>query len=144
MKRVFLFLFLLSLIAPSFAQTKREWVEYGDAAYKNEDYNTALNFYLKVLDKSTSTDLIRPYAVKPYSPQPKKAKDTSSVKKVVVDPREAYVTHQVAECYRLIRDYKNAEVWYKKSKENNSDQYPYEALWYGEALMKNQIFNLMK
>ncbi len=140
MKRVVVFLFLLSLIAPSFAQTKREWVEYGDAAYKNEDYNTALNFYLKVLDKSTSTDLIRPYAVKPYSPQPKKAKDTSSVKKVVVDPREAYVTHQVAECYRLIRDYKNAEVWYKKSKENNSDQYPYEALWYGEALMKNQKY----
>lgn len=142
MKRVVVVLFLLSLTLSSFAQTKREWLEYGDAAYKNGDYNTALNFYLKVIDKSTADDFSRPYEVRPYTPPPKKskdAKDTAKAKKVV-DPREVYVVHQVAECYRQIRDYKNAEVWFKRSKENNSDQYPYESLWYGEALMKNQKY----
>ncbi len=127
----------------SFGQTKREYLEYADAAFKNGDYITAINFYLKVIDKGTTADYTRPYEVKPYSAPPKKnkdAKDTSKVKKSPVDPREIYVTHQVAESYRLNRDYKNAEEWFKKSMDNNPEEYPYEKFWYGDALMKNQKY----
>jgi len=140
-KKVLTIVFLFALFNSSFAQTKREWLEYGDVAFKNGDYKTAINFYLKVLDKETNNDLVRPYATVPYTPVKKAKADTTKAKKTVnTDPREVYVTHQVAESYRLNRDYVNAEVWYKKSKDNNSEEYPYEGLWYGEALMKNQKY----
>ncbi|MBL7883026.1 MAG: OmpA family protein [Bacteroidia bacterium] len=138
-KKVLTIVFLFALFNSSFAQTKREWLDYGDVAFKNGDYKTAINFYLKVLDKETNNDLVRPYATAPYTPT-KKAKADTTKKTVNTDPREVYVTHQVAESYRLNRDYVNAEVWYKKSKDNNSEEYPYEGLWYGEALMKNQKY----
>lgn len=143
MKRVVVILFLFAIGFNSFSQTKREFLEYADAAFKNGDYITAINFYLKVIDKSTAADFTRPYEVKPYMAPAKKnqdTKDTSKVKKTPVDPREIYVTHQVAESYRLNRDYKNAEIWFKKSVDFESEEYPFEKYWYGDALMKNEKY----
>lgn len=144
MKRIVVLFFLSTFIVGSFAQTKREYLEYGDAAFKNGDYNTAINLYLKVIDKGTTADYTRPYEVKPYSPPAKKnkdaVKDTTKAVKPPVDAREIYVTHQVAESYRLNRDYNNAELWYKKSMDYKSEEYPYEKFWYADALMKNKKY----
>ncbi|MGZ4158703.1 MAG: OmpA family protein, partial [Bacteroidia bacterium] len=146
MKRIIALFFLLFISIASFAQSKREWTEYGDAAYKNGDYKTAVTFYLKVIDKGTSIDYTRPYEIKPYTPPPKKnkdsvkttVKDTSTIK--TSDPAEQYVIHQIADCYRLNHDYTNAEIWFKKSLDNKPEAFPYEAFWYGDALMKNQRY----
>ncbi|MDQ3048754.1 MAG: OmpA family protein [Bacteroidota bacterium] len=146
MKRIAALLFLFGLTSAVFAQSKREWLEYADAAFKNEDYKTAVTFYLKVIDRGTSNDITRPYEVRPYMPPPKKNKDSLSSandttkKESTSDPVEQYVVHQVAESYRLNRDYENAETWYKRSVDNNSEQFPYERYRYGEALMKNQRY----
>jgi OmpA-OmpF porin, OOP family len=144
-KHITVLLFLFFITASSFAQSRREWIEYADAAFKNEDYKTALSFYLKAIDKGTSVDLTRPYEVKPYSPPPKKNKDSVAVKdstvvKLTSDPQEQYVIHQIADCYRLNHDYANAEIWFKTSVENKPDAYPYERYYYGDALMKNQRY----
>lgn len=147
MKRSAAVLFLLTLSILSFSQTKREWMAYGDIAFKHEDYNSAINYYLKVLDKSTSIDLVYPYTPKPYIRPAKVNKDSLALAKKdtlhpisPVSPMEQYVTHQIADAYRLNRDYQNAEVWFKKSVDNKPVNYPYERFWYGDALMKNRKY----
>ncbi|MCE9540270.1 MAG: hypothetical protein K8R85_13790, partial [Bacteroidetes bacterium] len=71
MKRIAALLILFAFSTAAFAQTKREWLKYADAAFKNGDYTNAANFYIKVIDKSTPFDITHPYAVKPYVPQKK-------------------------------------------------------------------------
>lgn len=143
MKNIFALLFLFVTVT-SFAQSKREWLEYADAAYKNGDYKTAVNFYLRVVDKGTANDYTRPYEVRPYTPPPKKSKDSTAVKDttktITADPTEQYAIHQIADCYRLNHDYPNAEIWFKKSVDNKPAAYPFEKYWYGDALMKNQRY----
>jgi outer membrane protein OmpA-like peptidoglycan-associated protein len=144
-KNIFALLFLFVTVT-AFAQTKREWREYADIAYKNGDYKSALTFYLKIIDKGTSVDLTFPYTSKPYVAPPKKNKDSAKVVKdsvkteVTNDPLEQYTIHQIADCYRLNHDYANAEIWFKKSVDNKPVDYPYERFWYGDALMKNQRY----
>lgn len=170
MKRISVLILFFAFSVIAFAQSKREWLEYGDAAFKNEDYHTAASFYLKVLDKKTSssTDVTYPYETKTYTPPPKRNKDsikkaavvkdtlkittandslkkaTATAKDTVIagtsDLKAQYVTHQIAECYRLNRDYANAVIWYKNSMDNHPAQYPYEGYWYGDALMKTKRY----
>lgn len=146
MKRVAAFFLLIFFTTAAFAQSKREWIGFGDAAFKNEDYKSAVTYYLKAIDRSTSVDLTRPYEARPYTPIPKKNKDSlavakkDSTKNATANPTDQYVTHQIAESFRLNRDYKNAEIWFKKSVDNTPPDYPYERYWYGDALMKNQYY----
>ncbi|MBL0330928.1 MAG: OmpA family protein [Bacteroidetes bacterium] len=143
-KNIIALLFLFVTVS-TFAQSKREWLEYADAAYKNGDYKTAVTFYLKVVDKGTAVDYTRPYEAKPYTPPKKIKKDSASVPKdttviTTSDPTEQYAIHQIADSYRLNHDYANAEIWFKKSVDNKPTDYPYERFWYGDALMKNQRY----
>src|ERR1043165_8468337 len=141
-KNILTLLFLFVIIS-AFAQSKREWMEYGDAAYKNEDYKTALSFYLKVIDKGTAVDITRPYEAKPYVKQRKVPKDSAakdSTLNITSDPMEQKAVHMIADCYRLNHDYKNAEIWFKRSVDKKSPDYPFEKYWYGDALMKNQRY----
>jgi len=143
-KNIIALLFLFVTVS-TFAQSKREWLEYADAAYKNGDYKTAVTFYLKVVDKGTAVDYTRPYEAKPYTPPKKIKKDSASVPKdttviTTSDPTEQYAIHQIADSYRLNHDYSNAEIWFKKSVDNKPTDYPYERFWYGDALMKNQRY----
>ncbi|MCB0430642.1 MAG: OmpA family protein [Flavobacteriales bacterium] len=50
------------------AQSKREWLYYGDEAYKKGDYASAAKFYLKVLDEGTLDEesTVYPYEVVAY------------------------------------------------------------------------------
>lgn len=168
MKRIAALLILFAFSTAAFAQTKREWLKYADAAFKNGDYTNAVNFYIKVIDKSTPFDITHPYAVKPYVPKKKqdtasagfkifnitiaiaqpqnKTKDSllvekDSVKTVeVASTNDQYVVHQIAESYRLNHDYQNAETWYQLSVKNSSKEYPFESYYYGDALMKNKKY----
>lgn len=150
MRRISLLFILFAFSVTAFAQSKREWLEYGDAAFKKEDYRSAAVFYLKVIDKkaSASTDVTYPYETKTYISPPKKNKDSikTAAKKDTVtaagasDIKTQYVTHQLAESYRLNKDYANAVIWYKRSMDNNPIQYPYEGYWYGDALMKSEKY----
>ncbi len=142
-KNIFALLFLFVTVS-TFAQSKREWLEYADIAYKNGDYKTAVTFYLKVVDKGTAVDYTRPYEARPYTPPAKKNKDSTAVadssKQITTDPTEQYAVHQIADSYRLNHDYANAEIWFKKSVDNKPADYPYEKFWLGDALMKNQRY----
>lgn len=144
----------------TFGQSQREWLEYGDAAFKNEDYASAAYFYLKILDKSSAADkdLAYPYEPKAYYKKEKVSKDTSAAARAKADSikkaestasaldikspeaRRQYVVHQIAESYRLAHDYENAETWYAQSVLNNSPQFPDERYWYSLVLMNNMKY----
>ena len=168
MKRIAALLILFTFSIAAFAQTKKEWLRHGDAAFKNGDYKNAVNYYIRVIDKNTPSDITHPYEVKPFVPPVKqdsaskgiklfnitiainqtqnKTKEDlviekDSIKTVeIVNTKEQYVLHQIAECYRLNHDYQNAEIWYQQSVKLNSTDYPFESYLYGDALMKNKKY----
>jgi OOP family OmpA-OmpF porin len=166
MKHIAALLILLVFCTTSFAQTKREWLKYADAAFQNGDYKNAVIYYSKAIDKTTPSDITHPYEAKRYvsdkkcdnaSCCKKKSAANDSVAAAVAAPipdsskivvaenpevlREQYIVHQIAESYRLNRDYLQAEHWYKQSvKGNPKQQYPYENYWLGDAYMKNKNY----
>lgn len=52
-------------------------------------------------------------------------------------PDDNHVISQLAEIYFLSRDYKNAEIWYKKLHEANNIQYPLSTYKYAQVLKMN-------
>jgi OOP family OmpA-OmpF porin len=148
MKHVVL-LFLFSFVSgSSIAQEKNEWIELGDAAFKNEDYQNAIIYYLKVITKEVTTEIYRPYEFVPYTKNAQKKEEAAPEKNSKPQkpaPKlnqpagmQQYVTHQLADSYRLNHDYKNAEIWFKKSISGKPPlPYPNDHFWYGDALVKN-------
>ncbi len=141
-----LFLLFFADVSQIRAQEKNEWMERGDDAFKKEDYQNAITYYLKVLNKEITTDISRPYELKPYVPPIKSAeepKKNGKNKKPVLKLNQPaqfqqYISHQLAESYRLNHDYKNAELWYKKVIDSKPPvQFPFDRFWYGDALVKN-------
>lgn len=143
-------------------QSRKELLRYADDAFKKEEYASAVNFYLQLLNQSTSDEeRTFPYEVRSVSIPKKEKKDTArsvvptdsikdslnlvkkdTVKKdlpknMVVDIRDQYVVHQLAESYRRGHDYLNAELWYKKSAMSRPKAYPDEPYWYALCLMSN-------
>lgn len=132
----------------SFAQEKNEWIELGDEAFKNEDYQNAIVYYLRVITKEVPKDIYRPYEFIPYTKNPQKKEEVAPDKNSKPQKpapklnqpagQQQYVTHQLADAYRLNHDYKNAEIWFKKSITGKAPlPYPTDHFWYGDALIKN-------
>jgi OmpA-OmpF porin, OOP family len=162
-KHGFFILSLALLAGVMSGQSRKELLRYADDAFKKEEYATAVNFYLKLLNQSTSDEeRTYPYEVRSiYIPKKEKKDTTKSVtptdstvkdsvnyvkkdtlkkeepKNMMVEIRDQYVVHQLAESYRLGHDYLNAEIWYKKSAMSQPKAYPDEAYWYALCLMGN-------
>jgi peptidoglycan-associated lipoprotein len=54
---------------------------------------------------------------------------------------KADMVYMVAECYRLINDPKNAEIWYKKAVKTSFSK-PEAQYWYAESIKKNGKYQL--
>lgn len=137
-----------------FSQSKSEIIEYGDNAYKNENYASAAFFYLKIIEKrGVSSGLVHPYEARSWIAPPKKDKaERDSIKDVEKADTNSYkgnevVLHKLASSYHKNHDYKLAEKWYATAVNYPIDEVD-EAfediqssrLWYGEALMKNEKY----
>ncbi len=170
MRRVITILALLCGFVSAFSQTRKEWLIHADEAFKLEDYPSAAYYYQKVLDPGThgSRDYLFPYDIKAFiapldsTPADSTVKPTSAdsvvkpipgdtvAKPLVVDsnmPKNItqrigydYVVHRIAECYRLMRDYDNAELWYAKAVKTESKKFPNDRVWYGMMLMTNKKY----
>jgi OmpA-OmpF porin, OOP family len=153
MMRRFLFpLFILFATVVSLqAQSRREWLDFGDKAYADQNYKLALACYQHVitLTPENDRDLVTPYECRPYVPAKKLVSDTSkssAIKDTTLtnpnlvkgnDPRTRYVVHQVAACYRLMHDYENAELWYRQAMFLPDNRFPDTQFWYANTLMNN-------
>jgi peptidoglycan-associated lipoprotein len=56
------------------------------------------------------------------------------------DTANNYLTAQLAECYRSLHDYANAELLYKKLLETGQQDYPTARFWYASMLQDNGEF----
>ncbi len=139
-------LFLATLLLASsiiFGQSKKLWLKFGDEAFKKKDYPTAINYYLKTLDDTTVlAEMVLPYEVQIVNLKSKEFKqDTTKNTKVDSTKKVSkadYINHQLAESYRLNKDYDNATNYYKKVIENNS--YPNDAFYYAQSLMHHKNY----
>ncbi len=150
-KRIFsCFVFLLFATLAVQAQSRRQWLELGDQAYNQANYKLALSCYMHVIQNSTSgdRDVPIPYECRAYTPNKKtidtaalyKAAKMDSVPNVIptpIDPRTLYTTHRIAECFRELHDYENAEAWYAQASKYEHEKFPDALYWYGVSLMNN-------
>lgn len=141
MKKI-LFVTILLATAQLFGQSKRMWLKYGDEAFNNRDYVTAINYYTKVLDDTTVLkELVLPYEVQLVNLKTKEfKKDTSktaNAQKTI--SKTDYLNHQLATSYRLNFDYQNAVKYYKIVIENNS--YPEDVYYYATSLINIKEYN---
>ncbi len=145
-KPVVLIVFLFVGILHCLGQKKNDWLIQAEDAFKKEDYSAAITYYLKVVTKAVTTDVTRPYEIRPSGRVEKTEEDDddgdskalkNELKSKQLTQSPQYIIHKLADAYRLNHDYKNAEIWFKKSVETKPLQYPYDHFWYGDALLKN-------
>jgi outer membrane protein OmpA-like peptidoglycan-associated protein len=148
-------LFLLAVSV--FAQSRKEWLDWADEAFKNEDYASAAYYYQRVIDPKTanSKEYTLPYVPKSIAMMDSASADsakTTDDKKIKLDSvensknllsaiRYNYVVHQIAESYRLSRDYNNAEMWYAKAALSITKEFPFDPYYYGVCLMQNKKYD---
>lgn len=153
MRRFALLIFCFVFSALSLhGQSRREWLDFGDKAFADKNYKLALACYQHVitLTPENDRDLVTPYECRPYVP-PKKTVDTVAAKKAGTDStgltnpnlvkgndaRTRYVVNRVADCYRLMHDYENAELWYRQAMFMPDSRFPDTQYWYAVSLMNN-------
>lgn len=142
MKYLFLKLTVVIIIFSStlHSQSKKLWIDEGDKSFKQQDYSTAIAYYLKVLDDTTvlkNTNVI-PYEIQLVNLKLKKdsakatAKDSVNSNIVLKTKKgkgtknnlktyapQDYVNLQLGHAYRLNADHLKAVEAYKKCVENN-------------------------
>lgn len=144
MKKIF-FAFVFFSALGAAAQSKKLWLETADNFFfKKKDYASALLYYQKVLDDTTVMETsVWPYEVQLVNLPMKGVKDTT-IKNVNIDStrkasRKDYIVHQIAHCYKLTYDYKQAIKWLKISADRGA--YDEDKFYYGEALMHEKKYN---
>lgn len=142
MKRLISILVFVIAALQADGQNRREWIDFGDQAFAKQNYMLALTCYKQALNlvPGNDRDAMMPYEYKAWTPKKKTKNDsvkTDSIPKptTITDPREQYVTHRIAECYRLLHDYDNAETWYAKAVLNPLPEFRDAPYYYGQALM---------
>jgi outer membrane protein OmpA-like peptidoglycan-associated protein/tetratricopeptide (TPR) repeat protein len=154
-KQLSLLIVLLFAATTVFAQSRREWLEFGDKAFDEGNYKLALACYQHVvkLAPGSDRDLVTPYECRPYTP-PKKMvdsvalknaqNDTTKVNPNLVEGNDAktlWVVHRIAECYRMMHDYDNAELWYAQAVAKPDKRFPDAVYYYGVTLQNNAKYH---
>jgi OOP family OmpA-OmpF porin len=135
--KVTLYTILLSLfVSCAFAQYSNEdFKSLGDQAYQKKNYYEAAYYYKKAAERMNLT----PQDLKvPFQPVAVPKADKEERKPAEVN----YVAYQLAESYRGYDNYLEAEGWYYKVINANTEgEYPLARFWYGICLRANQHFD---
>lgn len=154
-KQLSILIVLLFAATTVFAQSRREWMEFGDNAFDQGNYKLALACYQHAIKlvPGNDRDLVTPYECRPYTP-PKKVADSTAMKNALNDttkvnpnmvegndPKTLWTVHRIAECYRLLHDYDNAELWYAQAVAKPDKRFPDAVYYYGVTLQNNAKYN---
>lgn len=161
-KIISILIVLLGVATAATGQSRKEWIEFGDQAYELGNYKLALSCYQHAvkLAPGADRDLVAPYDCRPYTP-PKKTADSVAIKNALNDsnqvaqdsgkvapelvegndPKTVYVVHRIAECYRLLHDYDNAELWYTQAVAKPDERFPDATYFYGVTLQNNAQYD---
>ncbi|MBN4052225.1 MAG: hypothetical protein COC01_04875 [Bacteroidetes bacterium] len=66
------------------------------------------------------------------------------LKAIQKEPKKPFITERLATAYEVIRDYRNAMKWYKKTMELNPGLYPLSKFKYGQMLKMNGKYHEAK
>ena len=152
-KHIILLLVCILSSGMSFSQLSvEEMLRFGNLNYEKKNYGSAIHFYKMIIDESLKVDRISayPYDYSAYTGEEKKVNVPDSVASETqenkVDGNEAYATHMIAECSRLMNAYQEADQWYVKSLQMNwgseHDDYPLDRYWYATILMNEANYKL--
>ena len=110
-------------------QAQNEGFQKAEKLYKAGDYYSAIAYYNDFLTGKASKITINGFTG--YL-------DKHPVKREVVEFPRTLAAFHMAECYRHINDYGNAESWYDSAaRMKGADKYPSIGYWYGVCLRAN-------
>lgn len=115
----------------AYAQYVNDYKKSADSYYAKGDYYSAAVYYEKYIEQQSSSS---EGTINPYTIQDKPSKKQKGKQKTAVNRED--VIQRIAESYRQLNDYGQAEKWYAQlttSANKNSDA----AYWYGVALRAN-------
>ncbi len=123
-----IFFLLVAITAPitkATAQKINSYHKAADAKFQKQLYEQAGILYLKALSVDKNNDsIVYPFIPYNHKYRPKK-----------VDDNPAYLTYQVAECFRKLGDYINASRMYEKFfRFKQEGSYPLSKFWYAQCL----------
>lgn len=134
---------LFACFVSGIGQSKGELIELGDKAFEQGNYGSAVYYYKRIVEFIPSKfDLALPYEIKSYNKAAKKTKDSSNVLLDTSDHDKVYTVNRLAESYRLLKDYENAEKWYKVAASVQVEKFPDAKYYYGMTLMNNEKYDL--
>ena len=118
-------------IAKTQAQSAQtEGFQKAEKLYKAGDYYSAIAYYNDYISGKASKIVINSFTGYLSKPVAKK-------QEVIANPRTQAAFH-IAECYRHINDYSNAESWYDSAaRMKGAEKYPSIGYWYGVCLRAN-------
>lgn len=121
-KALYLAIFIL-LQQVATAQFVPDYKRNADRFYAQGDYYSAAIYYEKYLNSKKAKDtttLYNPYAVK----QSNNTKTTAPAAKPAKGVSVSEIMHRIAEGYKSVNDYKNAETWYNQVAAKDKANYP--------------------
>lgn len=121
---------LLSLIAfNAKAQFIPDYRKAADVYFQNKEYYAAAEYYKKALNiADDSVGLKLPYTPDSKGKTKKQGNETEQM------------VYNLAESYRLYKDYTNAEKWYAVSKGFTDEKYNLSEFWYAVSLRANNKY----
>ena len=129
MKKLLPYLLLSFFPAVSFGQAKN-YRALADTAFNRHEYYAAAYYYKHIIDGTLAES---------KNSVPFVSNKKSNSKKEITNQ---YIIYQLAESYRLYKDYTDATIWYARmSGEGALGQYPLTPLWYGICLQANGKFD---
>lgn len=137
MRPALFIIFLILSTSSLLGQSKREWIGYGDEAFKNEDYHSAAAYYKKIFDEDLrdGRKRVHPYETHRYRTIEKK--DTSAKgEEASAKSRAVYVTRRIARSYLLGNAYDKAIEWHEKLMADSTESRPKDRVGYARALME--------
>ncbi|WP_353136773.1 OmpA family protein [Pseudopedobacter sp.] len=113
------------------AQFVPDYKRAADVYFQNQEYYAASEYYKKALNISNDSvgNLILPYT--PESKTKASKKQNTEVEQMVFN---------LAESYRIYKDYQNAEKWYAIAKDFKEEKYALSPYWYAVSLRANNKY----
>lgn len=112
------------------AQYKQDYARTAASFYASHDYSSSIKYYELFLNSKSGPGSNKQ---KPYTIQ----KQTAAPAENGISKNKLLAAWQLAESYRQLNDYSQAEKWYAMVADSHNENYPLAAYWQGICLRAN-------
>jgi len=119
------------------AQSIHEFVDLADDAYESDNHRAAIYFYKQVFLYGVDTAKVKEETIFKSIASPNNMNFNYYYEKGLEKSDYDRIIFQLANSYRMIYNYGNAEKWFKAAVNVSSYDYPLGRYWYALSLKKN-------